>query len=179
MVGDPDQSIYSWRNADIRNILSFQSDFPEAKILPLEQNYRSSQNILDAAKNIITKNEQRVDKNLWTTNEKGSLISIDEAYDEEEEARKVIKEIQGLVDNDNHSLSDFAVMYRVNAQSRSFEMACQRFGVPYQIVGGIKFYHRREIKDITSYLRLILNSEDDISLSRIVNVPPRGIGQRT
>lgn len=179
VVGDPDQSIYSWRNADIRNILSFQSDFPEAKILPLEQNYRSSQNILDAAKNIITKNEQRVDKNLWTTNEKGSLISIDEAYDEEEEARKVIKEIQGLVDNDNHSLSDFAVMYRVNAQSRSFEMACQRFGVPYQIVGGIKFYHRREIKDITSYLRLILNSEDDISLSRIVNVPPRGIGQRT
>ena len=130
-------------------------------------------------KNIITKNAQRVDKNLWTTNQKGSLISIDEAYDEEEEARKVIKEIQGLVDNDNHSLSDFAVMYRVNAQSRSFEMACQRFGVPYQIVGGIKFYHRREIKDITSYLRLILNSEDDISLSRIVNVPPRGIGQRT
>ena len=179
VVGDPDQSIYSWRNADIRNILSFQSDFPEAKILPLEQNYRSSQNILDAAKNIITKNAQRVDKNLWTTNQKGSLISIDEAYDEEEEARKVIKEIQGLVDNDNHSLSDFAVMYRVNAQSRSFEMACQRFGVPYQIVGGIKFYHRREIKDITSYLRLILNSEDDISLSRIVNVPPRGIGQRT
>ena len=179
VVGDPDQSIYSWRNADIRNILSFQSDFPEAKILPLEQNYRSSQNILDAAKNIITKNAQRVDKNLWTTNQKGSLISIEEAYDEEEEARKVIKEIQGLVDNDNHSLSDFAVMYRVNAQSRSFEMACQRFGVPYQIVGGIKFYHRREIKDITSYLRLILNSEDDISLSRIVNVPPRGIGQRT
>ena len=179
VVGDPDQSIYSWRNADIRNILSFQSDFPEAKILPLEQNYRSSQNILDAAQNIITKNAQRVDKNLWTTNQKGSLISIEEAYDEEEEARKVIKEIQGLVDNDNHSLSDFAVMYRVNAQSRSFEMACQRFGVPYQIVGGIKFYHRREIKDITSYLRLILNSEDDISLSRIVNVPPRGIGQRT
>ncbi|KAA1281668.1 MAG: AAA family ATPase, partial [SAR202 cluster bacterium] len=179
VVGDPDQSIYSWRNADIRNILSFQSDFPEAKILPLEQNYRSSQNILDAAKNIITKNAQRVDKNLWTTNQKGSLISIDEAYDEEEEARKVIKEIQGHVDNDDHSLSDFAVMYRVNAQSRSFEMACQRFGVPYQIVGGIKFYHRREIKDITSYLRLILNSEDDISLSRIVNVPPRGIGQRT
>ena len=179
VVGDPDQSIYSWRNADIRNILSFQSDFPEAKILPLEQNYRSSQNILDAAKNIISKNQQRVDKNLWTTNDKGSLISIDEAYDEEEEARKVVKEIQGLVDNDDHSLSDFAVMYRVNAQSRSFEMACQRFGVPYQIVGGIKFYHRREIKDITSYLRLILNSEDDISLSRIVNVPPRGIGQRT
>ncbi len=179
VVGDPDQSIYSWRNADIRNILSFQSDFPEAKILPLEQNYRSSQNILDAAKNIITKNQQRVDKNLWTSNDKGSLISIDEAYDEEEEARKVIKEIQGLVDNDEYSLSDFAVMYRVNAQSRSFEMACQRFGVPYQIVGGVKFYHRREIKDITSYLRLILNSEDDISLSRIVNVPPRGIGQRT
>ena len=179
VVGDPDQSIYSWRNADIRNILSFQSDFPEAKILPLEQNYRSSQNILDAAKNIITKNAQRVDKNLWTTNQKGSLISIEEAYDEEEEARKVIKEIQGLVDDDDHSLSDFAVMYRVNAQSRSFEMACQRFGVPYQIVGGIKFYHRRGIKDITSYLRLILNSEDDISLSRIVNVPPRGIGQRT
>ncbi len=179
VVGDPDQSIYSWRNADIRNILSFQNDFPEAKILPLEQNYRSSQNILDAAKNIISQNEQRVDKNLWTTNDKGSLISIDEAYDEEEEARKVIREIQELVDNDDHSLSDFAIMYRVNAQSRSFEMACQRFGIPYQIVGGIKFYHRREIKDITSYLRLILNSEDDISLSRIVNVPPRGIGQRT
>ena len=179
VVGDPDQSIYSWRNADIRNILSFQSDFPEAKIIPLEQNYRSSQNILGAAKNVISKNTQRVDKNLWTSNDKGSLISIDEAYDEEDEARKVIKEIQGLVDSGEYPLSDFAVMYRVNAQSRSFEMACQRFGIPYQIVGGVKFYHRREIKDITSYLRLILNPEDEISLTRIINVPPRGIGQRT
>jgi len=179
VVGDPDQSIYSWRNADIRNILSFQSDFPEAKILPLEQNYRSSQNILSAAKNVIAQNKQRVEKNLWTSNDKGSLISLDEAYDEEEEARKVIKEIQRLADNGEYSLSDFAVMYRVNAQSRSFEMGCQRFGVPYQIVGGIKFYHRREIKDITSYLRVVLNPDDDISIGRIINVPPRGIGQRT
>ena len=158
-MGDPDQSIYSWRNADIRNILSFQSDFPEAKILPLEQNYRSSQNILSAAKNVIAKNKQRVEKNLWTSNDKGSLISLDEAYDEEEEARKVIKEIQRLSDNGEYSLSDFAVMYRVNAQSRSFEMGCQRFGVPYQIVGDIM-----QLIDITmsetGYRKYINNDEN-------------------
>ena len=179
VVGDPDQSIYSWRNADIRNILSFQSDFPEAITVALEENYRSTQNILNAAQNVIEKNKERVDKDLWTRNKQGGLIVIKENYNEEEEAQSVVKEIEKISQSPNHSLSDIAVMYRVNAQSRALEMSCQRNGISYQIVGGVKFYQRKEIKDITSYLRIINNPHDDVSLARIINVPTRSIGQRT
>ena len=179
VVGDPDQSIYSWRNADIRNILSFQTDFPEATTIALEENYRSTQNILAAAQNVIAKNKERVDKNLWTNNKKGGLITIKENYNEDEEAQSVINEIVKISESKNYSLSDIAVMYRVNAQSRALEMSCQKNGIAYQIVGGVKFYQRKEIKDITSYLRVISNPNDDVSLARIINVPTRSIGQRT
>ena len=179
VVGDPDQSIYSWRNADIRNILSFQTDFPEAITVALEENYRSTQNILNAAQSVIEKNTERVDKDLWTRNTQGELIVIKENYNEEEEAQSVVKEIEKLSKSSDRSLSDIAIMYRVNAQSRAREMSCQRNGIPYQIVGGVKFYQRKEIKDITSYLRIINNPHDDVSLARIINVPTRSIGQRT
>ena len=179
VVGDPDQSIYSWRNADIRNILSFQTDYPEAKVISLEENYRSTKTILKGAKSLISANTSRVDKDLWTNNTEGTPIAVMEGYNEEEEAQLVIREIGRISESGGYSLGDISVMYRVNAQSRAFEMACQRYGVPYQVVGGVKFYQRKEIKDITAYLRLILNTHDDISLNRIINVPTRGIGQRT
>ena len=179
VVGDPDQSIYSWRNADIRNILSFQADFPEAKVVALEENYRSTQTILDAAQKLISPNEQRVEKELWTKNGTGVPIVVTEAYTEREEAQFVVRELESLVRNEGYSRSDFAVMYRVNAQSRALEESCLRYGVPYQLVGSLRFYQRQEIKVLTAYLRLITNPDDDVSLSRVVNVPLRGIGQRT
>ena len=184
VVGDPDQSIYSWRNADIRNILSFQKDFPDAKVIALEQNYRSTQNILDAASRLISANIQRVEKELFTDNGKGELISITEGYDEQEEAQMVLREIglltrsQGAVPA-QYRLGDVAVMYRVNAQSRALEEACRRYGVPYQLIGGMKFYQRQEVKDVAAYLRVLANPDDDVSLMRVVNLPPRGIGART
>ncbi|MCI0441119.1 MAG: UvrD-helicase domain-containing protein, partial [Chloroflexi bacterium] len=184
VVGDPDQSIYSWRNADIRNILSFQDDFPQAKIIALEENYRSTQTILDAAKNLIRSNVQRVEKDLWTKNGTGVPIVVAEGYNEEEEAQFVLKELQNLVTGRGaggrrYKLGDIAVMYRVNAQSRALEESCLRYGVPYQVVGGMKFYQRQEVKDISAYLRLVANPHDDVSLARVINVPARGIGQRT
>ena len=179
VVGDPDQSIYSWRNADIRNILSFRDDFPEADLIPLEENYRSTQTILEGARELISANKERVEKNLWTRNDKGNLITVVEGYNEDEEAHLVLKEIVRILDSGKHSQKDIAVMYRVNAQSRTFEMACQKYRIPYQIVGGIKFYQRKEIKDITAYLRTLLNPNDSISLARIINMPTRGLGQRT
>lgn len=188
VVGDPDQSIYTWRNADIRNILSFQDDYPKAKLIALEENYRSTQTILDAARSLIASNTQRVDKDLWTRNGEGVPIVIAEGYNEEEEAQFVIREIQSLTKNQESvagrkksspSLGDIAVMYRVNAQSRALEEACLRYGVPYQVVGGMKFYQRQEVKDIIAYLRLIANPDDDVSLNRVINLPTRGIGQRT
>ena len=188
VVGDPDQSIYTWRNADIRNILSFQDDYPKAKLIALEENYRSTQTILDAARSLIASNTQRVDKDLWTRNGEGVPIVIAEGYNEEEEAQFVIREIQTLTRNQESvvgrkksgpSLGDIAVMYRVNAQSRALEEACLRYGVPYQVVGGMKFYQRQEVKDIIAYLRLVANPDDDVSLARVINLPTRGIGQRT
>lgn len=179
VVGDPDQSIYTWRNADIRNILSFQDDYPNAKLIALEENYRSTQTILDAARSLIASNTQRVDKDLWTRNGRGVPIVIAEGYNEEEEAQFVVKEIQSLARSPRIALGDIAVMYRVNAQSRALEEACLRYGMPYQVVGGQKFYQRQEVKDITAYLRLIANPNDDVSLNRVINVPARGIGQRT
>ena len=193
VVGDPDQSIYTWRNADIRNILSFQDDYPKAKLIALEENYRSTQTILDAARSLIASNTQRVEKDLWTRNGSGVPIVIAEGYNEEEEAQFVIREIQSLTrdkqsvvishqsatNNGVVGLGDIAVMYRVNAQSRALEEACLRYGVPYQVVGGMKFYQRQEVKDIIAYLRLIANPDDDVSLNRVINLPTRGIGQRT
>ena len=184
VVGDPDQSIYSWRNADIRNILSFQSDFPDAKVVALEENYRSTKTILDAASRVISTNTQRVEKDLFTNRGSGALVSVVEGYDEDEEAQLILKEITELTKpngprNAGYRLSDIAVMYRVNAQSRALEEACRRYGAPYQIVGGTKFYQRQEVKDVAAYLRLLANPNDDVSLLRVVNLPPRGIGRRT
>ena len=184
VVGDPDQSIYSWRNADIRNILSFRKDFPDAKLIALEQNYRSTQNILDAAARLISVNTQRVEKELFTKNVTGAPISVMEGYDETEEAQLVLREVASLTRPVNggkarYRLGDIAVMYRVNAQSRAFEESCMRHGVPYQLVGGMKFYQRQEVKDLAAYLKLVANPNDDVSLTRVINLPSRGIGRRT
>lgn len=179
VVGDPDQSIYSWRNADIRNILSFQRDYPESKVINLEENYRSTQTILDTARHLINPNKDRLQKELWTKNEKGHLVVLREAYTPAEEARMVLREIDSLVSQGKFALGDFAVMYRVNAQSRALEDECIRLGVPYRLIGGVKFYQRREIKDIVAYMRVLANPWDEVSLIRIINLPPRGIGART
>ena len=179
VVGDPDQSIYSWRFADLRNILSFEKDYPEAKIVFLEQNYRSTRRILETASNVISVNQQRKLKELWTDNEEGELTTVVEAYTEMEEAQFVVNEVERLVTNGEASLGDCAVMYRTNAQSRALEEAFMRYGVPYKLVAGTRFYERREVKDIIAYLRLIQNPNDSISLLRVINVPQRGIGQRS
>jgi DNA helicase-2/ATP-dependent DNA helicase PcrA len=179
VVGDPDQSIYSWRFADLRNILSFEKDYPDAKVAFLEQNYRSTTTILDVASSIISVNSQRKPKRLWTENEIGVPIAIIETYNEDAEAQFVISEIERLVSENLASPGGCAIMYRVNAQSRALEEAFMRYGVPYKLIGGTRFYQRREIKDIIAYLRLIHNPSDNISLTRIINVPGRGIGQRT
>ena len=178
VVGDPDQSIYSWRNADIRNILSFQKDFADAKLVALEENYRSTETILEAAQGVIAPNSQRLEQNLFTKLGKGVPIVVHESYDENDEAQFVVSEIESLVRR-GYQHSDIAVMYRVNAQSRALEEMCLRYDVPYHLVGSIKFYQRQEIKDLVSYLRLIANHNDDVSFRRIVNMPTRGIGQRT
>jgi len=179
VVGDPDQSIYSWRFADLRNILSFEKDYPEAKVVFLEQNYRSTKTILEVASDIISANVQRKPKKLWTENEDGASVTVIESYNAEEEAQSVVNEIEKLTDQEQISLKDCAVMYRVNAQSRALEETFLRYGVPYRLVGGTRFYQRREVKDIIAYLRLIHNPQDNVSLVRIINVPVRGIGQRT
>ncbi len=179
VVGDPDQSIYSWRNADIKNILSFKADFPDAKMITLEENYRSTQTILDAARNVIEPNRQRVEKKLWTKNGQGMPITVTETYNDREESSFVVKELERLVYQEGYSRGDIAIMYRVNAQSRAFEEVCMKYKVPYQLVGTVKFYQRQEIKDLVAYLRLIANPDDDVSFERVVNTPSRGVGQRT
>ena len=176
VVGDPDQSIYSWRSADVRNILNFRADYPRAKMISLGQNYRSTASILDAAKGLIESNGQRLDHELFTDNPTGAPVQVDEAYDEDEEAGKVIGEIKRLTREEGFKLGDCAVMYRVNAQSRALEEACLQQGVKYRLVGGTRFYQRKEIRDLTAYLRLVFNQQDDMNLSRVVGVPPRGIG---
>jgi len=179
VVGDPDQSIYSWRSADLRNILSFEKDYPEAKVVLLEQNYRSTKNILEVASHLISVNRERKPKGLWTENEVGERATVVETYTEQEEAQFVVNEIERLVDKGEARLGDCAVMYRTNAQSRALEEAFIRFGTPYKLVAGTRFYERREVKDIIAYLRLIQNQDDSVSLLRIINVPGRGIGQQT
>ena len=179
VVGDPDQSIFSWRYADIRNILSFEKDYPEAKVIVLEQNYRSTRTILEAASSIISANAGRKNKPLHTENEVGLPISLVQAYNEGEEAMFVVREIDRLISEESVSASDCAVMYRINAQSRALEEAFMRYGLPYKLVGGTHFYQRREVKDVIAYLRFIHNPYDNVSLMRIINVPGRGIGPRT
>jgi DNA helicase-2/ATP-dependent DNA helicase PcrA len=179
VVGDPDQSIYSWRYADLRNILNFEKDYPEAKVVLLEQNYRSTKKILETASHIISANEQRKPKELWTDNEPGELVTVVETYSEQEEAQFVVREVEHLVEQGEARLGGCAVMYRTNAQSRALEEAFVRYGTPYRLVASTRFYERREVKDIIAYLRLIQNPRDSVSLLRIINVPQRGIGQRT
>jgi DNA helicase-2/ATP-dependent DNA helicase PcrA len=178
VVGDPDQSIYSWRSADLRNILSFEKDFPEAKLVLLEQNYRSTKKILETASNVISANQQRKPKTLWTDNELGELINVVETYSEQDEAQFVVSEIERLA-GEGTKLRDCAVMYRTNAQSRALEEAFLRYGTPYKLVAATRFYERREVKDIIAYLRVIQNPHDNVSLQRIINVPGRGIGQQS
>ncbi|OGO24711.1 MAG: AAA family ATPase [Chloroflexi bacterium RBG_16_50_9] len=179
VVGDPDQSIYSWRSADLRNILNFEKDYPEARVVLLEQNYRSTKMILETASHVISANRQRKPKNLWTDNEPGVPVTVVETYSEQEEARFVVSEIDRLVRQGEVKPGDCAVMYRTNAQSRALEEAFIRYGTPYRLVAGTRFYERREVKDIIAYLRLIQNPNDSVSLLRIINVPQRGIGQRS
>lgn len=176
VVGDSDQSIYRWRGADISNILSFEKDYENAKVILLEQNYRSTKNILNAANAVIENNINRKPKKLWTENQIGSKISYYRAATEKDEAYFVAKKIRDEVQMGNRKYTDFAVLYRTNAQSRMVEEIFLKSNIPYKIVGGIKFYDRKEIKDILAYLRLIANPDDEISFARIINVPKRGIG---
>ena len=179
VVGDPDQSIYSWRNADITNILNFKSDYNKSKIIYLNKNYRSSQNIIDASQAVISENATNYSRQITAINEKGNLIISIESYDENEEAEIISKEINNIISSDKIQLKDIAIMYRTNAQSRAFEHYLSSLQIPYQLVGGTRFYQRQEIKDIIAYLRLTLNLNDDTSLLRIINIPTRGIGKST
>lgn len=176
-VGDNDQGIYSFRGADISNILNFEKDFPGTKIIKLEQNYRSTKSILNAANAIIKNNSKKYEKNLWTEKEEGKLPEVHICDDEYDEARYIAEEIEHLRREEYLKYSDFAILYRMNAQSRSIEEILVREGIPYRIIGGHKFYERKEIKDIISYLRLIQNTSDNLSLERIINEPKRGIGK--
>lgn len=171
-IGDMDQSIYSFRGADYKNILRFEKDWPEAEIITLEQNYRSTQNILDAAKNIISKNRWVIEKNLWTKRGRGDAITIKESADERQEGEFVVSEIEKLVKS-GFRLQDFVVLYRTNAQSRAIEEAFLRNSLPYKIIGGIKFYQRKEVKDLLAFLRLILNKDDVMAMDRVSGIPTK------
>ena len=179
VVGDDDQSIYGWRGADVRNILDFERDHPDATVVTLDQNYRSTQGILDAAHAVIRNNRDRAPKQLWTEAGAGERVQLISVYDEQEEALTISAEIERLVAREGMSLSDCAVLYRTNAQSRALEDVMLRRGMPYRLVGGQRFYERREIKDVLAYLRLIANPRDAVSFGRIVNVPRRKIGDKT
>ncbi len=178
VVGDDDQCIYQWRGADIRNILEFEKDFKSARVIKLEQNYRSTGNILDAAHSVISNNRGRKPKRLWTAAEKGSKIVYFRGEDERDEAYFIAGEINRIKGNDS-LYSDFAILYRTNAQSRTFEEALSRRDIPYRVLGGLRYYDRKEIKDMMCYMRLVQNQADDLALVRIINEPKRGIGGKT
>ena len=178
-IADIDQSIYGWRGADFRNIFNFEKDYPEAKLILLEENYRSTKNILKASEHIISQNSQREEKKLWTKNPQGELISIVRADSETGEGNFLVEEIENLMASDGYCLNDFTVLYRTNAQSRAVEEAFLKAGFPYKIVGAVRFYERKEIKDILAYLKIIANPSDLMSLKRAINTPPRGIGKIT
>ncbi len=177
-VGDDDQSIYGWRGADLRNILEFEQDFPEARVVRLEQNYRSTKTILEAAGAVVSRNRGRKEKTLWTENEAGEALTLHEAEDERDEAWQVTSAIRVYLQNGG-KLRDIVILYRTNAQSRALEEALRWDGVAYTVVGGTRFYERREVKDVLAYLRLVVNPKDDLSFRRIVNCPRRGIGEGT
>ncbi len=177
VVGDNDQGIYSFRGADISNILNFEKDFPGTKIIKLEQNYRCTGNILNAANSVIKNNEVKYEKKLWTENEIGKLPYLHTAEDEYDEARFIVEQINHLKIEEYYKYSDFSILYRMNTQSRAIEEILVREGIPYKIIGGLKFYERKEIKDIIAYLRLIHNTNDNLSLIRVINEPKRGIGK--
>ena len=178
VVGDEDQSIYSWRGANFRNVLNFETDFPGARVVYLEQNYRSTKTILEAALHVISANTMRKKKQLWTENDQGLPIRMFEAYNEEEEAGWVAAEIDRAIQQGHYHYRDFAVLYRTNAQSRAIEKVFVRRRIPHKVVG-TRFYDRKEIKDVLSYLRACLNPDDSQTIQRIINTPPRGIGQKT
>ena len=179
VVGDDWQSIYSWRGADFRNILNFEKDYKDCVVIKLEQNYRSTKHILDAAHAIITKNQQRSDKKLWTAAGDGLPVQLLQVVSERAEGDALIRRIRNGVDTGRRKFSDYAVLYRTNAQSRSIEEAFVHYGIPYRVVGGVRFYDRKEIKDLIAYLRLIFQPEDRVSFERIVNIPARGIGAKS
>lgn len=179
VVGDDDQSIYGFRGADISIILQFEKDFPNSKVVKLEQNYRSTKTILEAANSVVKNNAGRKHKKLWTENKEGELIATYSAYNEEDEGRFVARKIKELAAKGEYNLRDFAILYRTNAQSRAIEEFLLSTALPYKIVGGVKFYERKEIKDIIAYLRVIFNPNDTVSLMRIINTPSRGIGKTT
>jgi DNA helicase II / ATP-dependent DNA helicase PcrA len=179
VVGDDWQSIYSWRGADFRNILKFEKDYPDCTVIKLEQNYRSTKHILDAAHAIITKNTQRSDKQLWTDAGTGLPVQMLQIGSERAEGESIIRRIKSGVDSGQRKYQDYAVLYRTNAQSRSVEEAFVHYGIPYRVVGGVRFYDRKEIKDIVAYLRLIFQPEDRVSFERIVNIPARGVGAKS
>ena len=180
VVGDDDQCIYEWRGADIRNILEFEKDFPGAKVVKLEQNYRSTGNILEAAHSVISKNKGRKDKKLWTSSSMGEKVEYHKCEDDREEARYTGAKIKELMRKDSGlHFSDFAVLYRTNVQSRRFEESFTGAGIPYQVLSGMRYYDRKEIKDMISYMRLVTNPSDDVSLDRVINEPKRGIGDST
>ena len=179
VVGDDWQSIYSWRGADFKNILNFERDYPNATVIKLEQNYRSTKHILDAAHAVISKNQQRSDKKLWTAAGPGQPVQIVPVMNERAEGEAIIRRIQTYVDMRIRKYNDFAILYRTNAQSRSLEEQFVRYGIPYKIIGGVRFYDRAEIKDILAYLRLLYQPEDLVSFARIVNVPARGLGAKS
>lgn len=179
VVGDDWQSIYSWRGADFRNILNFERDYPDCTVIKLEQNYRSTKHILDAAHSVITKNLQRSDKELWTEAGNGLPVQILQVQNERAEGESIVMRVRRGIDTGTRHYRDYAVLYRTNAQSRSIEEAFIHYGIPYRIVGGQRFYDRKEIKDIMAYLRLIFQPEDRMSFERIVNVPTRGVGAKS
>ncbi|MDB5175433.1 MAG: pcrA [Candidatus Saccharibacteria bacterium] len=179
VVGDDWQSIYSWRGADFRNILNFEKDYKSTTIIKLEQNYRSTKHILDAAHDVITKNAQRSDKRLWTEAGSGLPVQLMQLSSERAEGEAIVRRVRNGVDAGQRHYGDFAVLYRTNAQSRSIEEAFVHYGIPYRIVGGQRFYDRKEIKDIIAYLRLVFQPEDRVSFERVVNVPTRGVGAKS
>ena len=178
VVGDNDQAIFTWRGADYKNILNFEKDYPDCKIVILDENYRSTKNILRAANNVIKNNKIRKEKNLWTENEEGNLITYYKAFDEKDESNYVVKEVSKLID-DGVNPNDICVLYRANAQSRNIEEAFLSNNISYRIIGSYAFYNRKEIKDLIAYLKLIHNEKDDVSLLRVINYPKRGIGSKT
>jgi DNA helicase-2/ATP-dependent DNA helicase PcrA len=179
VVGDDWQSIYSWRGADFRNILNFERDYKDTTVIKLEQNYRSTKAILEAAHAVITKNEQRSDKKLWTESGKGLPVQVLQTPNQSAEGEAIIRRIKQMVDAHRRRFNDYAVLYRTNAQSRAIEEMFVRFGIPYRVVGGVRFYDRKEVKDIIAYLRLIYQPDDSVSFERIANVPTRGLGAKS